>query len=68
MASKIYTDVARPSGPAPDKKPKFGKKGKVDRSDAGRDETESIPSLGAKSKEPFKAPAPSDVGRLKGKK
>jgi hypothetical protein len=76
MAKKsIYEGGVGPDGPfgygsKPKKNPGFGKKGNVDRSDAGRDETESVPSLGQRDKKPFKAPAPSDVGRLtlKGKK
>ena len=65
----IYTDVAGKSGPAPKKNPGFGKKhsdgrSRVDNSDAGRDETESIPALGQRDKKLFVMPAPSDVGRI----
>jgi len=52
-----YTN-AGPDGPfgygsKPKDKPGFGKNGNVDRSDADRDETESVPRLGARDKKPF---------------
>ena len=68
-----YADANLPNGPwgagkPPKKTPAFGKAGNVDKSDAGRDETESVPSLGANSKKPFVMPQPSQGGRLvKGK-
>lgn len=53
----IYTN-AGPDGPfgfgtKPNEKPAFGKAGNVDKSDADRDETESVPRLGARDKKRF---------------